>query len=56
MEYHAFLLCLYHIVTAQQQPQPQQKTTKTVVGLRLSNHWEAPPSPPQTKNYMIEQI
>ena len=34
------------IVTAQQQPQPQQynKTTITVVGLRQKNRWEPPPT------------
>ena len=31
------------IVTAQQHPQSQQQNTITVVGLRLSNHWEPPP-------------
>ena len=37
---------------------PNNKTTITVVGLRLSNRWEhhpPPPPPPQTQNYMIEQ-
>ena len=38
---------------------PSNKTTKTVVGLRLSNCCEQPTPtthpPPQTQNYMIEQ-
>ena len=35
---------------------PNNKATITVVGLRLCNHWEPPPPPPppQTQNYMIE--
>ena len=32
---------------------PTIKTTKTVVGLRLSNRWEPPTK--GTQNYMIEQ-
>ena len=33
------------IVTAQQQPQPQQQNNqKNVVGLRQSNLWEHPPT------------
>ena len=46
------------VVTVQQQPQPKQQKTKTVVGLRLSNRWEATTTthhPPQTQNYIIEQ-
>ena len=40
------------IVTAQQQPhKPINKTNKTVVGLRQSNHWEPPT---QTQNCMKE--
>ena len=38
---------------------PNNKTTITVVGLRQRNCWEHPPPthpPPQTQNYMIEQI
>ena len=35
------------IVTAQQQPQPQQQT---VVGLRLSNRWE----PPTTHHHKLK--
>ena len=42
------------IVTTQQQPQPNNKTTKTVVGLRVSNCWEPPPTT-GTQNCMIEQ-
>ena len=36
---------------------PNNKTTITVVGLRLSNLWEYhdPPTSTQTQNYMIEQ-
>ena len=35
---------------------PNNKTTITVVGLRLSNRWEPPPTTTtQTQNYMIEQ-
>ena len=38
------------IVTVQQQPQnPNNKTTITVDGLRLSNHWEPPPPPTHHK-------
>ena len=36
-----FYMC---IVTAQQQQQPKNKITKTVLGLRLSNRWEYPPT------------
>ena len=45
----------FTIVTAQQQPQPNNKTTITVVELRQSNRWEYHHVPPQTQNYMIEQ-
>ena len=38
------------VVTAQQQPHPNNKTTKTVVVLRLSNRWENPPLTPPTRN------
>ena len=35
---------------------PNNKTTITLVGLKLSNRWKHhPPPPPQTQNYMIEQ-
>ena len=37
---------------------PNNKTTKTVVGLRLSNHWEPLPThqpPIQTQNYMTDR-
>ena len=35
---------------------PNNKTTITVVGLRLSNSWEPPPpTTTQTQNYMIQQ-
>ena len=44
------------IVTDQQNHNPNNKTTKTVVGLRLSNPWEPPPPTTQTENYMIEQM
>ena len=45
-----------NIVTSQQQPQPQQQTTITVVGLRQSNRWEYHTHhPPGTQNYIIEQ-
>ena len=37
------------VVTAQQQNNPNNKTTITVVGLRLSNRWE-PPSPTTHRN------
>ena len=33
---------------------PNNKTTKTVVGMRLSNRWELPPTTTQTQNYIIE--
>ena len=33
---------------------PDNKTTKTVVGLILSNRWE-PPTTTETQNYMIEK-
>ena len=35
--------------------QPNNKTTKTVVGLKLSNCWEPPPTTTGTQNYMIER-
>ena len=34
---------------------PNNKTTITVVGLRQSKRWEHHHPPPQTQNYMIEQ-
>ena len=43
------------IVTAQQHPQSHEQNTITVVGLRLSNHWEPPPPTTGTQNYIIEQ-
>ena len=48
--YYVFYLRYYLIVTAQQQPQPQQQHTITVVGLRLGNHWKLPTTHTTTTN------
>ena len=41
---HSDLKQQVSVVTDQQQPQRQQESTITLVGLRLSNHWEPPPT------------
>ena len=35
---------------------PNNKATKTVVGLRLSNHWEPPPPPPTHPPHKLKTI